>query len=91
MSFFEKGDIVTGIDNLVGLEFCQCEVVNVLKNGKISLFVLSTELPGVSISHQAGDTMTVHASSIKLVSQAKSSSTDDVAMTILKLSGIGEQ
>lgn len=91
MSFFEKGDIVTGVDNLVGLEFCQCEVINIFKNGKVALFVLSTELPGERISHQAGDTVTVYASGIKLVSQASSSSTDDVAMTILKLSGIGEQ
>lgn len=91
MSFFEKGDIVTGVGNSDRLEFCQCEVINTFKNGKIALFVLSTELPGESISRQVGDTLTVYASDVKLVSQAKSSSTDDVAMTILKLSGIGEQ
>jgi hypothetical protein len=91
MSFFEKGDIVTGVDNLVGLEFCQCEVINVFKNGKIRLSVLNTELPEASISYQAGEIVTVYASGVKLISQVKSSSTDDVAMTILKLSGIGEQ
>lgn len=91
MSFFEKGDIVTGVGNANRIEFCQCEVVNTFKNGKVDLFVLSTELPGTSVSCQVGDALSVYAANIKLVSQASSSSTDDVAMTILKLSGIGEQ
>ncbi len=91
MSFFEKGDVVTGVGNSDRLEFCLCEVVNIFKNGKVVVFVLNTELPGASVSYQAGDIVTVYATNIKLVSQVKSSSTDDVAMTILKLSGIGEQ
>jgi hypothetical protein len=90
MSFFEAGDLVRGIDNSDRLEFCVCEIMQVFKNGNVKISVLSTELPGQSISLQPGQIITVCASEVKLISQNINSSTDDVGMTILKLSGRGK-
>jgi hypothetical protein len=90
MSFFEIGDLVRGVDNGDRVEFCTCEVLQSFKNGNVRITVLSTELPGQGISLQPGQCITVHHTDIKLISQNVNSSTDDVGMTILKLSGRGE-